>query len=121
MNISEIVERASRKFNGDVKLCAELGIKHPSLSEMKKKRMFSPYVASRCAEIVGENPVAATLQAEADKDKERRDHWSRLLRRVATPVFAAVLLSGGAGQSESHQQVEKKHREYTLCEITWCA
>src|SRR5688572_7603041 len=55
----------------------------------------SPYVASKCAELLDMDPIAATIQAEADKDKERRDHWSRLLRRIAT--MGVLVAAAGAG------------------------
>lgn len=107
MNSRELLKAAAEHFGrGGYKRIAErCGITDASIAAMNTGTApVSPYVASVCAEILGMDPIAATIQAEADKDKERRDHWSRLLRRIA--ILGAVVAATGPGHDQSARASE---------------
>lgn len=98
MTSRELLKAAAEHFGrgGYKRIAEKCGITDASIAAMNTGTApVSPFVASVCAEILGMDPIAATIQAEADKDKERRDHWSRLLRRIAT--VGIVVAAAGTG------------------------
>lgn len=103
MDLRQLVSDAEKAAGSGKRLAELVGVAAPTISQMKSgAAQVSPYVATKCAEIAGKNPLEAVLQAHAETDKERRGHWLRLLRRVreAGGLALACLAIGLGGQIE---------------------
>lgn len=93
MDSQSLLKQAIEKAGGPAALAREIPVSQPTISQMRDGKFpVSPFIAARCAEIVGSDPVEAMLQAEADKESgARRSFWLRLLRRAQDSVNVAVL------------------------------
>ena len=92
----QVIEKALEKCNGNIsELAREIGIERSNLSNMVAGRKpVPPWIASKAAEIAGEDERLAELEAAiatARTDAER-EYWEKVKNRTLSGVRAAALL-----------------------------
>jgi plasmid maintenance system antidote protein VapI len=103
-DMNELLERAAEKAGSYSALAQQLNVSRQWLSDLKRnRRPLPPELAADLAEMMGEDPVTATIEAHAAQSKSNadREKWERRLRRItasAAALMLGVVLSFGHSQ-----------------------
>lgn len=84
---------ATMKAGSLTKLAKMLGVSQPALSQIQTgSRPMSPEIAASCAELIGEDPVKAALEAlEAQaKDATSAARWRKRIAGLSTSKVSSV-------------------------------
>lgn len=135
--IQTLIDKASKVCGGDKALAERIGIQPPSLSQMRKRtRTVTPETAAELAEIAGEDPRGAAIQAiiERAQGTRRGEVLKEILGKgmVTVAVIGVVTASAIWPQNASASSVKTtfhdvycdflkaykallRHRRYKFC------